>query len=229
ALNPCFPNISDNCRTDLGLEKTVDKTNALEGDQVVFTVILTNLGPIMVTNIRVNEFIDPNIGFQYISHSVSEGTYDVIGGVWELDEVLGDEVNTLTITASVVREGTFQNVVTLVDSFPEDEELANNTASVSVIVGPRSNDECGFMFNQISPNGDGTNDTLYINCIEQYLDNSIQIYDRYGNEVFVARRYDNSWMGTGKNGTLPKGTYFYILDLGDGTEVRKGWIQIIRQ
>jgi hypothetical protein len=41
--------------------------------------------------------------------------------------------------------------------------------------------------------------------------------------------YDSSWDGTGKNGAVPKGTYFYILDLhGDGAEVVKGWIQIIR-
>jgi len=213
---------------DLGLEKTVDKANALEGDEIVFTVTLTNLGPMAVTNIRVNELIDPNIGFQYVSHTASKGVYDVARGVWEVEEVLGNEVNILTITAMVVRQGTFQNVVSLADSFPVDENTDNNTARVSVRVDIRSNDECGFMFNQISPNGDGANDALYIICIEQYPNNYIQVFDRYGNEVFVARRYDNSWMGTGKNGNLPKGTYFYILDLGDGTEVKKGWIQIIR-
>ncbi len=42
------------------------------------------------------------------------------------------------------------------------------------------------------------------------------------------RPYDNTWDGTRNNTELPKGTYFYILDLGDGSEVRKGWIQIIR-
>lgn len=213
---------------DLGLEKTVDRANALEGDQVVFTVTLTNLGPMPVADIRVNELIDPNIGFQYVSHTASAGTYDVVGGVWALEEVLGNGVHTLTITATVVRQGTFQNVVSLVDSLPVDENPDNNTARVSVSVGARSNDECGFMFNQISPNGDGTNDALYINCIDQYPNNSIQIFNRYGNEVFAARGYDNSWMGTGKNGDLPKGTYFYILDLGDGTGVKRGWIQIIR-
>src|SRR5690606_21910144 len=106
----------------------------------------------------------------------------------ELEEVLAEAINTLTITAMVVRQGTFQNVVSLANSFPADENPANNTARVSVTVGPRSNDECGFLFNQISPNGDGINDALYINCIDQFPNNSIQIFDRYGNEVFVARR-----------------------------------------
>ncbi|HUH46886.1 MAG TPA: gliding motility-associated C-terminal domain-containing protein, partial [Arenibacter sp.] len=214
---------------DLGLEKMVDHANVSVGDQVVFTVTLTNHSPIIATNVRVNELIDPNItGFEYVSHEASLGTYDLVGGVWTLQEVLGNQVATLVITATVVRQGTFQNNVALSGSVPVDADATNNTARVSVTVGPRSNEECGFMFNQISPNGDGSNDTLFINCIDQYPNNSIQIFDRYGNEVFAARRYDNSWMGTGKNGNLPKGTYFYILDLGDGTEVRKGWIQIIR-
>src|SRR5690606_19721710 len=126
---------------DLGLEKAVDKDNVLEGDQVVFTVTLTNLGPMPVTNISVNELIDPNIGFQYVSHTASNGNYDVVRGVWELEEVLAEAINTLTITAMVVRQGTFQNVVSLADSFPADENPANNTARVSVTVGPRSNDE----------------------------------------------------------------------------------------
>ena len=39
---------------------------------------------------------------------------------------------------------------------------------------------------------------------------------------------DNSWDGTGKNGDLPKGTYFYVLSFGEEQEVLKGWIQIIR-
>ncbi|MBD0852608.1 T9SS type B sorting domain-containing protein, partial [Maribacter arenosus] len=37
-----------------------------------------------------------------------------------------------------------------------------------------------------------------------------------------------TWDGTRNNTDVPKGTYFYVLDLGDGSEVRKGWIQIIR-
>lgn len=216
------------CGMDLGLEKTVDKSNASEGEEVVFTITLTNNSPITATNIQINELIHPNLGFQYVSHSVSAGSYDEVRGVWNLDEVLGFGEHTLIITATVLRVGTFQNVAALMGSSPVDADAANNTARVSVTVGRRPMDDCGFLFNQISPNGDGINDTLYINCIEQYPNNFIQIYDRYGNEVFVARKYDNSWMGTGKNGNLPKGTYFYILDLGDGTEVRKGWIQIIR-
>ncbi|MCM4154152.1 hypothetical protein DHD05_21395, partial [Arenibacter sp. N53] len=226
--NPCIPNISDACQIDLGIVKVVDLESVLVGREVVFTITLTNLSPIMVTNVAVNDLVGPAVGFQYISSTVTKGTYNEVAGVWQLDEVLANEINTLTITAMVPEVGNYRNVAAIVDSFPEDSNAANNIASASVTATPRSSNECGFLFNQISPNGDGINDAVYINCIEDYPNNTIEIYDRYGNEVFKAGSYDNSWTGTGKNGDLPKGTYFYILDLGDGTEVRKGWIQIIR-
>ena len=226
--NACIPNISAACQIDLALEKTVDKESVLVGREVIFTITLTNLSQIMVTNIAVNDLVSPATGFQYVSHSASKGLYDAVAGVWQLDEILAEEVVTLTITAQVPDVGTYLNVAAIVDSFPEDSNATNDRATATVTVTPRSTDECGFLFNQISPNGDGINDAVYINCIEDYPNNTLQIFDRYGNEVFTASGYDNTWMGTGKNGDLPKGTYFYILDLGDGTEVRKGWIQIIR-
>jgi gliding motility-associated-like protein/uncharacterized repeat protein (TIGR01451 family) len=226
--NPCIPAISAACQIDLALEKTVDRESVLVGREVVFTVTLTNLSQIMVTNIVVNDLVSLATGFQYVSSTVTKGVYDEVAGVWQLDEVLADEVNTLTITAIVPEEGSYQNVAAIVDSFPEDSNAANNTATATVTGTPRSTDECGFLFNMISPNGDGINDTVFINCIGDYPNNTLQVYDRYGNEVFSAKGYDNTWTGTGKNGDLPKGTYFYILDLGDGTEVNKGWIQIIR-
>ncbi|MCM4169329.1 hypothetical protein KCTC52924_00606 [Arenibacter antarcticus] len=226
--NPCVPNISDTCLVDLEIVKTVDKETQLVGQNITFTITLTNLSSIMVTNVRVNELINPGLGFVYVSSSVTKGNYDEVAGVWQLDEIMGDEVNTLTIVATVPQQGSFQNIASMVDSFPEDGNTTNNTATVTVTVVARSTNECGFIFNMISPNGDGDNDMLVINCIEQYPNNTLQVYDRYGNEVFAQSGYDNSWRGTGKNGDLPKGTYFYILNLGDGTAIKKGWLQIIR-
>jgi gliding motility-associated-like protein/uncharacterized repeat protein (TIGR01451 family) len=212
---------------DLGIEKTVDRENAIIGDEVIFTIDLTNLGPEVATDITVTDLLDP-LGFDYVSHTVSNGTYDPLTGVWQLDEMEGEEVATLEITVALISVGSFANNVSIDASFPADGNEANDTASVSVVVGPVPEGECGFVFNQFSPNGDGTNDLLVINCIELYPNNSLEVYDRYGNKVFAANNYGNTWNGTGNNGNLPKGTYFYILDLGDGSEVRKGWIQIIR-
>ena len=111
-----------------------------------------------------------------------------------------------------------------------DNNIDNDIDEVSVTVidgvGPCGN--CGTICNIFSPNGDGTNDFLILNCANQFPGNSLRIFDRYGNDVYEAAPYNNSWDGTFNNGNLPRGTYFYILDLGDDSEVSKGWIQIIR-
>ena len=85
-----------------------------------------------------------------------------------------------------------------------------------------------------SPNGDGINDLLVIYGIEKYPNNRLTIFNRWGNKVFEAKSYDNSWNGENHFGIvvggrdLPVGTYFYILDLGNGSPVKKGYIYLNR-
>ncbi len=81
----------------------------------------------------------------------------------------------------------------------------------------------------VTPNGDGINDTWMIYNIENYPNNQVFIYNRYGEEVYRKKGYLNTWNGrkqgnTGKS--LPDNTaYFYQLDLdGNGTIDYKGWI-----
>ncbi|MDR1698469.1 MAG: gliding motility-associated C-terminal domain-containing protein [Prevotellaceae bacterium] len=86
-----------------------------------------------------------------------------------------------------------------------------------------------------TPNGDGKNDRFEIKNLELYPKNSILIFNRWGNKVFEASPYHNDWDGRNHFGIrvggdqLPAGTYFYILNLGDGTEPRKGYVYISRE
>ena len=69
-----------------------------------------------------------------------------------------------------------------------------------------------------SPDGDGVNETLIIEGLENIDGVSITIFNRWGNEVFSANPYNNDWNGTSQSNLnvggdeLPTGTYFYILD-----------------
>lgn len=74
-----------------------------------------------------------------------------------------------------------------------------------------------------SPNDDGTNDALVIPNIEYYPQNSMKIFNRWGNLVYEAAPYKNEWQGecnqTASLGEeLPTSTYYYILDLGETME-----------
>ncbi|MDR3706090.1 MAG: gliding motility-associated C-terminal domain-containing protein [Paludibacteraceae bacterium] len=85
-----------------------------------------------------------------------------------------------------------------------------------------------------SPNGDGINDYFEIANIEQYPKNHILIFNRWGNKVYEGKPYMNQWDGRSYFGLkvggdlLPVGTYFYILDLGDGSKIKKGFVYLNR-
>jgi gliding motility-associated-like protein len=79
-----------------------------------------------------------------------------------------------------------------------------------------------------SPNGDGVNDEFIIAGLHKYPNNSIQIYNRYGNMVYESNNYQNYWDGvsSGKTRKLPAAPYFYVLSINGGSKVVKGWIYI---
>ena len=88
------------------------------------------------------------------------------------------------------------------------------------------------VFSGLSPNGDGINDVLRILGIEAFPGNRLLIFNRWGNEVYEATGYDNApdvaFAGRWNGKDLPDGTYYYVLDLGDGETPRAGSLQIQR-
>jgi gliding motility-associated-like protein/uncharacterized repeat protein (TIGR01451 family) len=229
-LDFCDPILSPGCITgdiDLLVEKTVNFIEPLTvGDEVVFTITLTNLTQNLAFNIDIQEVL--NSSFSYVSDVASLGVYDPVTGVWTIDELLGNQVATLVVRAEVLEAGTLENTATLIASLPTDIDISNNSATVTMQSRPFVPEGCGVVFNQFSPNGDGVNDFLVVNCLDIFINVSLEVFDRYGSSIYSSNSYDNDWDGTGSNGEVPKGTYFYILDLGEGFEIQKGWIQILR-
>jgi len=53
------------------------------------------------------------------------------------------------------------------------------------------------------------------------------MFNRWGNQVFSAKNYRNDWDGTWDGNELPDGTYFYVLDDGEGNKY-SGYVQLTR-
>jgi gliding motility-associated-like protein len=84
-----------------------------------------------------------------------------------------------------------------------------------------------------SPNGDGVGDQWVVQGLHNYPDNVLKIFNRWGVEVFAARPYTNNWNGRAQTGALagsalPVGTYFFVLEPGNGNEPRTGYIYLTR-
>lgn len=88
------------------------------------------------------------------------------------------------------------------------------------------------IFNGVTPNKDGENDVLQIENIAEFPKNNITIFNRWGLEVYNTSGYNNkdkSWPAADQLDKLPASTYFYILNLGDGSKQIKGWVELIKQ
>ena len=93
------------------------------------------------------------------------------------------------------------------------------------------------IFNGISDNGDGANDWFVVDCIEEFWNNNVKIYNRSGDIVYEMNNYDNDvnhFNGRGNkgmyldNGMLPIGTYYYVIDLKDGNVPKTGYLELVR-
>ncbi|MCO6499453.1 MAG: gliding motility-associated C-terminal domain-containing protein [Vicingus serpentipes] len=85
----------------------------------------------------------------------------------------------------------------------------------------------------ITPNGDGHNDTWIIANIQDYPNNEVFVFDRWGQRVYHKKNYDNveAWDVTYLAVDLPVSTYYYVLKVvlekGDDF-VLKGAISVFR-
>jgi gliding motility-associated-like protein len=80
-----------------------------------------------------------------------------------------------------------------------------------------------------SPNDDGKNDLFVVHGINAYPNNQLVVFNRWGNEVYSADGYSNTWNGKNKDGKdLPAGTYFVVLTINGGAITRNGYVDLRR-
>jgi|GEM_PF-3140181 len=82
--------------------------------------------------------------------------------------------------------------------------------------------------NTFTPNGDGFNDVWKIDDLVNYPNCTVNIFNRYGQALFHTNGYGTPWDGTYHGSQVPPGTYYYIIDLKNGSKPLSGWVAIIR-
>lgn len=186
-----------------------------------------------------------------------DGLDDGYEGDTQIDEDVNDEIdNPLADLPNTDQDGESDyrdfdddddGIETIDEDLNADGDFANDDSDEDGIpnyldpdLGPTQADEIE-VFNVLTPNGDGIHDVLRIANIEDYPNNTVKIYNRWGVQVFVTKSYNSSGnvfdgTSTGRvtidqDNKLPVGTYFYIIDYEDltgSTKQLSGYIYINR-
>ncbi len=203
-------NRGDRFSADLALTKDV----AVDADNAVYTIMVTNLGPQSTAKVEVTDHLPPCL--TYDSSSADRGAYDPDTWIWEIgalkvgekvtleivtvigDDCAGDVINTATITASSLPDPTdFFNLF-------DQPAVANNSddATFTVTTGKRAFDEETIALGANYPNPFNPS-TMIPFRLNDAAHVSIKVYDLIGRTV-----------ATLVDGSMPAGEHTVSFDAG---------------
>ena len=185
-----------------------------------------------------------------INSAVSETHTDSVLNGSTLD---GQPINPADVTISIVSNGDLRGVEINTDgqivipkgapsgTYTIEYEVKSNAYGVKKIGKVTitvSNDADLEFYNAISTDEGSQNNGFIIKNIDLYPNNNLKIFNRYGVLVYEKDGYTNTdpfkGISTGratvnKDGKLPQGTYYYVLEYTDGQNQKQqkaGWLYI---
>ena len=140
---------------------------------------------------------------------------------WSLDgnQIQSSNSNTYLLTNSAEEQGVISVIVT--------DDVTGCNAEAQILVEFYENSNCVDLPQGLSPNGDGDNDCLILDHLDDREDiTRIDIYNRLGIKIYELNEYVDQWCGTDQDGKkLPVGTYFYIIQTRNQNP-RTSWIYL---
>ena len=85
------------------------------------------------------------------------------------------------------------------------------------------------IYNTFTPNGDRFNDTWGVQEIRFYEGARISVYERGGGRVFYTENPDIRWDGTYNGKEMPIGSYFWVIQIDETGETRRGMVNLLRK
>ncbi|SNT20903.1 gliding motility-associated C-terminal domain-containing protein, partial [Ekhidna lutea] len=167
-----------------------------------------------------------------INDSDSDGTLDLNSIRVDSNPVNGTLVVNGDGTISYNHDGSKTTNDSFTYTINDNEGVTSNVAMVTINIIPVIEVPDAF-----TPNNDGVNDGWIIPNIEEFPDNVVKIFNRWGNEIITIRQYNNTtnvWESQ-SNGRLqvgsdrvPDGTYFYLIQLEEGRKPLSGFVIVNR-
>lgn len=208
---------------DLQVIKKSEMRYVGPNETFTYTISAKNNGNTDDTNVTITDNLP--LGLIYLGmDNPTNGTANYNAGLitWNIPLLKDSKEEQLIIRVQGKTSGTITNTASIKGTLPDPISANNTSTDTKKIIGNIK------IPNVITPNGDGKNDILKIEGIELYKENSLSIFNRWGNEVYRSiDGYNNNWSGEG----LSEGTYYYILKLVSKSGVSSsitGWVTLLR-
>jgi gliding motility-associated-like protein len=85
------------------------------------------------------------------------------------------------------------------------------------------------IYNTFTPNGDGINDDWGVPGIRFYSGARVQVFDGGGLRLFYTEDSKIRWDGTHKDKDMPAGSYYWIIEVDETGETRRGIVNLLRK
>jgi len=158
--NIAYNNLNVAAIADLRVVKTANATVPTVGQQVTFTVAVTNNGPNAATGVTVADLMPT--GFAFVSATVTAGAYNSGTGIWNVGTIANGTTQTMTVTATVNATGNYTNVATATGT-ETDPVPGDNTDEITVAPDPDANLQISKTVNDSTPSiGDQVEFTLLV-------------------------------------------------------------------
>ncbi|MCF7569632.1 gliding motility-associated C-terminal domain-containing protein [Sabulilitoribacter arenilitoris] len=216
------------------------------GDSITYNFTVANTGNLTLTDVEIT---DPLLGSAPILVTPSTlmlgdiGTASADYMITQADIDAGEVTNQATVRGEAPGGDPNDPTDDVTDTSDDPADPTDNDnngdgepddITIIVINNPNDDDDCIIIiYNEFSPNNDGVNDYFVIDCLDNYPDNTLEVYNRWGNLVYKVKNYKNDWNGTSngrfvvnESDKLPVGTYYYVINLGDGSKPKVGWLYI---
>ena len=112
---------------DLELTQTIDNPNPKIGDEVNFTLTLTNKGVGIASSIKVKDILSSDLDF--VSALPEQGTYDSQTGLWDVGNMRDNLTRTLKLTAKANKDVSITNtaeIIAVAETDPDSTPNNNN-------------------------------------------------------------------------------------------------------
>jgi uncharacterized repeat protein (TIGR01451 family) len=121
---------------DVSVAKSVSNATPTVGQNVSFTITVTNHGPSPATSVAVTDQLPAALS--YVTSVASAGSYDSTSGIWSIGSLANSASATLQITTAVLNEGSITNTATKSGEIEDDPNGNNDSSSVTLNAAPRA-------------------------------------------------------------------------------------------